>query len=693
VLELVPAARSAHGFTVHAVRSSAWSQRTLTYANAPRPAAGASGASGRLVAGRPVRIDVTRLVARRGVRSLALVASGSTRGVALGSSRAARYLGPRLVVTSRRPAAAPSDVPPPLAFPVHAAFYYPWFPEQWGRSSLHTRYHPSAGRYSSDATAVVDTQIDQLDYAGLDVAIASWWGPGTHAEERRIPELLDRTAALGSPLRWALYYEPEGQGDPTPQQLDSDLGYVQQHYAGSSRYARIAGKPVIFVFADGHDGCGMVDRWSRSTVARGFYVVLRVFPGYRACANRPDSWHQYGPAAARSDQKGYSFTVSPGFWKWSEPAPRLARDLPRFRQDVDAMVASGEPWQLVTTFNEWGEGTAVEPASEWASSTGDGAYLDVLHAALTGRAAAAHDPVVAAAGDIACAVDSASFDGGDGTKSSCRQRWTSDLLLNMPDLAAVLPLGDVQYECGESSNFAGSYDPSWGRLLRITHWATGNHEYGRACGRDDNSYATAYFGVANPRDWYSYDVGAWHVVVLNSECGYGTGAAKVGGCGPGSAQEAWLRDDLAANRSACTLAYWHEPRFSSGEHGDAQQMATLWNDLVAAHADVVLSGHNHDYERFEPIGSTPGAASTSQDPVLDPGGIREFVVGTGGKNHYPFHPPGSNAVTPPLAGEVVRNADTYGVLELTLHARGYDWRFVNDPGSGSFTDSGSGVCH
>jgi hypothetical protein len=126
-------------------------------------------------------------------------------------------------------------------------------------------------------------------------------------------------------------------------------------------------------------------------------------------------------------------------------------------------------------------------------------------------------------------------------------------------------------------------------------------------------------------------------------------------------------------------------------------MATIWNDLVTAHADVVLSGHNHDYERFDPIGMTPAdtadASSTTtgqpnfQDPVLDPNGVREFVVGTGGKNHYGF---GSQ---PPLAGEVVRDASTYGVLKLTLHPNGYDWQFVNDPGSGTFTDSGTAACH
>jgi len=309
------------------------------------------------------------------------------------------------------------------------------------------------------------------------------------------------------------------------------------------------------------------------------------------------------------------------------------------------------------------------------------------------------DPVIAAAGDIACDPASSQFRSGTGTAKNCRQKWTSDLMLNA-GLSAILPVGDLQYECGFADAFAASYDPSWGRLKPITRPAIGNHEYGRACKTNDASPYFAYFGAlagAAPGGWYSYDLGAWHLIALNSECGYGSGAAKVGGCGAGSPQETWLKKDLAGHTNGCTLAYWHEPRFSSGEHGDTQSMAVIWNDLVAAHADVVLAGHNHDYERFEPIGATPqdtaGAASTTtgapnfQDPVLDPNGIREFVVGTGGKNHYGF---GSQ---PPLAGEVVTDASTYGVLKLTLHPTGYDWQFVNDPGSGSFTDSGSASCH
>jgi hypothetical protein len=317
-----------------------------------------------------------------------------------------------------------------------------------------------------------------------------------------------------------------------------------------------------------------------------------------------------------------------------------------------------------------------------------------LATAAASRSVATSDPVVMAAGDIACDPASHSFHAGQGTGQNCRELATSDLILARHP-AAVLALGDTQYECGVAADYPKSYAPSWGRLKARTHPAVGNHEYGHECSRDSATAYFDYFGSragAAGKGWYSFDVGSWHLIALNSECGYGKKSAHpVGGCDTGDPQEEWLAHDLASHPSSCTLAYWHEPRFSSGHHGDAQSMATIWNDLVAAHVDVVLSGHNHDYERFAPAGTTPQirlsrrTQKSFQPPNLDPAGIREFVVGTGGDSHEPF----GHA---PLRGEVVRNDSVYGVLELTLHAHSYDWRFVPVPGE-SFTDSGTGSCH
>jgi NedA-like, galactose-binding domain/Calcineurin-like phosphoesterase len=268
-------------------------------------------------------------------------------------------------------------------------------------------------------------------------------------------------------------------------------------------------------------------------------------------------------------------------------------------------------------------------------------------------AAAAGDPVLLAAGDIA-ACDSA----GDEATA---------LLLDARPEGTVATLGDNAYPNGSTTDFAGCYDPTWGRHKARTRPAAGNHEY-------QTPGATGYFGyfgaaAGDPaKGWYSYDLGAWHVVVLNSNC------SAIGGCGAGSPQELWLRDDLAAHPSDCTLAYWHHPRFSSGQHGTDATYRPFWQALYDYGADVVLNGHDHDYERFAP-----------QDPagVADSRGLREFVVGTGGAGLRSF------ATT--AANSIVRSSAAWGILRLTLHAASYDWQFVPVAGS-SFTDSGAGAC-
>jgi hypothetical protein len=187
------------------------------------------------------------------------------------------------------------------------------------------------------------------------------------------------TRSLGTPVRWAIYYEPEGYGDPSVARVRADLSRIERRYGRDPAYLRIKGRPVVFAYADGGDGCNMAERWRQANARRRAYVVLKVFHSYRACRARPDSWHQYAPARPSDEQRGYSFSISPGFWLARESQPRLTRDPGRFASDVRRMVASREPWQLVTTFNEWGEGTAVESANEWAARSGYGLYLDTLH--------------------------------------------------------------------------------------------------------------------------------------------------------------------------------------------------------------------------------------------------------------------------------------------------------------------------
>jgi alkaline phosphatase len=266
---------------------------------------------------------------------------------------------------------------------------------------------------------------------------------------------------------------------------------------------------------------------------------------------------------------------------------------------------------------------------------------------------------VVAVGDIACPP------GRRPRSFECRQAATAAMARGVrPD--AVLALGDLQYERGDLSAFRASFGPSWGRFDRRLRPAPGNHEYAtpRAAGY------FAYFGAAagpGRRGYYSFHLGAWHVISLNSNC-------EEVSCSARSPQVRWLRADLARHRNRCTLAFWHHPRFSSGVHGDQTQVAPLWRALAAARADVVLAGHDHDYERFAPQDASGQAAKR---------GITEFVVGTGGRSHYPIlrtHPT-SRANT----------GTAFGVLALDLRPGGYSWRFVAERGAG-FRDAGAARC-
>jgi hypothetical protein len=229
-----------------------------------------------------------------------------------------------------------------------------------------------------------------MKYGGIRAGIASWWGR-THWTNTAIPTLLQAARNEGADFRWALYYEAEGNPiapgpNPTSADIASDLTYIWQNYAQDDMYLKINARPVVFAYGDEADttsGCAMSQRWvdARNAAPGNFYIVLKVFPQYTTCPAQPDNWHQYAPANATDSQGTHSFTISPGFWLKNGPV-RLARDPARWAQNVAQMRASNANFELVTTFNEWGEGTAVESAAEWASPSGQGTYLDTLHASL-----------------------------------------------------------------------------------------------------------------------------------------------------------------------------------------------------------------------------------------------------------------------------------------------------------------------
>ena len=288
---------------------------------------------------------------------------------------------------------------------------------------------------------------------------------------------------------------------------------------------------------------------------------------------------------------------------------------------------------------------------------------------------------IAAAGDIACKPDGPYFDGSNVAYCQFRavaRSISSEISAGTVD--RVLPLGDTQYHSGSSYEFRNSYDLSWGGFTSETSPAVGNHEWltPNAQGFFD------YFSPTTPQIrlgqyYYSYDLGAWHIIVLDSDCKDLPGPASNpdNGCVANSPQGTWLTNDLAHDSAACTLAYWHHPRFSSGEAGDIVKTTPFWKALYSAGADVILSAHRHMYERFAP-----------QDPAgnLDrQSGIVEFVVGTGGDDHGVIQ-------LPPDPNEIVRDNATFGYLHMDLQPGSYTYRFAPIAG-GSFSDSGSGTCH
>ena len=295
----------------------------------------------------------------------------------------------------------------------------------------------------------------------------------------------------------------------------------------------------------------------------------------------------------------------------------------------------------------------------------------------TTTAPPADDPTVAAAGDIACPPP------GNRTTSSCHQQATANLLA-AGDYDAVVPVGDLQYECGQASAYAAVYNPSWGQFKAKTRPVHGDHEYTgpNGCSTPGSSGYYDYFdGAASPNQpncvsacqgYYSYELGTWHVVVLNSDCNQ----PGVGGCDSSSPQGRWLAADLAASQAQCTLAFWHLPRWKQpgGLSGTSSYFAST---LYAAGAEVVVSGNNHFYTRFAP--QTPGGALDTAN------GIRQFIVGTGGKSLHSL----SNTQDPQVQ---VSQDTTFGILELTLHPGSYSWRFVPEAGR-TFTDSGTSSCH
>jgi hypothetical protein len=281
------------------------------------------------------------------------------------------------------------------------------------------------------------------------------------------------------------------------------------------------------------------------------------------------------------------------------------------------------------------------------------------------------DALVAAAGDIAAC----------GENRGAYARATAALISKVPE-ATVIALGDLAYWNGTEREFSGCYDKVWGAHKERTRPAPGNHDYGiYEARRFDAQPYFRYFGAkAGPSEdgYYSFDLGSWHIVSLNSMAGQVKAAPSM------AEQVEWLKADLKATGQPCILAYWHHPLFSSGEHGDdrsdpGRKTRALWDVLSSYGADVIVNGHDHNYERFAP--QTPAGA-------LSPGGIREFVAGTGG-----IHLRGLGVKSKNSEAFLANNGTDHGVLLMTLHPNSYEWRFLRTDGTVGDQSTGPQACH
>lgn len=700
------------GYNIRRV-TAGWSEATINFGNAP---AGQDlvGTSGAVTSGLWNEIDVTSAIVP-GTVSFLIEAAGSTQ-ISLASRESTTppllmltYEGPAPTPTASpsatatstatatatpTPTAAPTSTPTPtptptatatptptasatatpapgasLTYPIRAAFVYPWFAEAWkqGGYNPYTWFNPINLGYASEDPATVQRQVSQMQYGHIQAGIASWWGIGHHTDVK-MRKILPLTP---SSFRWTLYYEPEGYGDPSYETLRADFTYIRDNLANSPQFLRIDGRWVLFAWQEGNDGCDTVVRWKEAANGLGAYLVMKLFSGYRECAVQPDSWHQYGPASAEAGHAPHSYSVSPGFWLRTEGAPRLQRDPARFAESVRRMAASGANWQLVTTWNEWGEGTAIEPATEWASSSGYGSYLDALHAVprttsatlvvTTATATPISTPTPAPTPTATASpaptptptatptptptpspsgTVSLGFGGDVGGNSS---RGGAVLAAAMADgVSAFNMLGDMSYdEITPESAWCTWVKSKFTRPVQIV---SGNHEEtGGPDGYIGNFAAClpdrmgSTLGPGGYAANYYYDTGSVRVIMISPNLNVGGVSYGFGSTSP---ERTWL---VNAIRSApgWTIVGMHKVCFTMGEK--SCEIGDSLTDLLHTEGvDLVLHAHDHGYQRSHSLAcSNPNTvqagciADSGTDGVYARNaGSVHVVVGTVGRSFY-----------------------------------------------------------
>ncbi len=549
---------------------------------------------------------------------------------------------------SPTPTLTPTLAPNDLSLPLRVALYYPWQPKDWEQINP----LPARGKYDSRDAAVIGEQVKEMKRAGIQAAAMFWTD---EAAQSFLAAILQ--ASRDQDFYWGALLDIEKHSDPSAALIQQMLDGIYHSFAMHPNIWRLDRRMALIVDVDEvDDGCGMVSRWLEANRNQRFFLIMQVFENYDRCSRQPDFWVDLYPQTPIEPPPADSRTLQVNSWNGSELAA-----LERSMMDWGAQVqAAGAPsgLQIIRAYNDWAHGMNIEAAAIWGESADY--YLEALrrngqaYASLVEELLFKNEAVLVGAGDIAIC-------GEEGSQ------YTAALLDQIP--GTVFTAGDNSNEQGTAANYQFCFEPSWGRHKERIYPAAGNHDLLTAQGAPYFAYFGERAGELG-KGYYSFDLGQWHIIVLNSVCEY------AGGCGEDSPQMEWLRKDLQEHANLCTLAIWHYPLFTSAARGGNEVVRLFWKALYEAGADVIINGHDHHYERFAPL---------NPDGQPDPErGIRQFIVGTGGA--------GLRGIGEVAAHSEKRILYTYGVLKLVLKGNGYYWEFVPIAGMGA-TDSGSGVCH
>lgn len=607
---------STSGVSVWGVNNTAWTETGITYDNAP--AAGRTVAtSAAVTAGSWLEFDVTSLAAGNELVSLGLSTAGPT-AISL-ASRESGANAPQLIITTGQPVTQTSQAT--------AAASRTSSPTVTPNASTST-FTPSADEYVDSATPTIN--FGALTMLRVDSS------PVMHSYARFSVSGLSGAVSQATLRLYANSTSTSGIG--VYSEADNSWSETSMNYNNAPLLGSLLG--------------------TTSPVTGGTWMEMDVTSQVKG----------NGLVSFALDTPGVT-TISLGSRESGADAPQLVvisaggpRGTPTATQTklptaTQTKTATVTPTKLPTA-TKTKTATVTPTKTAAASATPTGTLTKTP--APTSTLPSGTPVTIAAAGDLTeCNGLPATMTSGAAI--------VSDMVLstNYP----FFTMGDDSNDTGTAADYTNCYDPTWGRLKSRTYPVIGNHDF--IADPQAGPYFAYFAGQTGIYGHYSVNVGAWHIIILNSDCSIGEQY-----CGPGKPQETWLKADLAANTKKCIMALWHQPMFTSGREQEDVAVKTFWQDLYAAHATLILNGHNHNYERFEPMDPSGAAAAD---------GITEIVAGTGGA--------GQTQTTKPMApNEVVRNVGALGYLKLTLNSDSVDWQFMPQPGK-TFTDAGSANCN